>query len=188
MVTLSELRNQTFLVNPRSLAPGAVEGLKLMCREFGRFEANLVESAVASTVALDTDWRPIRDDTAIAVMAETTAHTVRAEGIVVVPVQPPPQYVLTLAWRHDEHAAAAHRFLAYLRCYRDQHAWITNGESESPIQNRSASLIVNAAEPSTLQAETATDSEINPQSTQFAHPQSGEPAPLSIATALSLLL
>jgi len=126
MVTLSELSTETFLVNPRSLAPGAFEGLKLMCREFGGFEANVAESAVATTMALGTDWGPIRDGTAIALMAETTAHAVRANGIAVVPIQPPPQYVLSLAWRHDEHAAAAHRLLEYLRCYRDQHAWITD--------------------------------------------------------------
>jgi DNA-binding transcriptional LysR family regulator len=125
MVALSELSQETFLVNPRPLAPGAFEGLKLMCREFGGFEANVVESAVATTVALGTDWRPIRDGTAIVLMAETTAHAVRANGIAVVPIQPPPQYVLALAWRHDEHAAAAHRLLDYLRRYRDQHAWIT---------------------------------------------------------------
>src|SRR5215470_11049938 len=126
MVTLSELSTETFLVNPRSLAPGAFEGLKLMCREFGGFEANVVESTVATTVALGTDWRPIRDGTAIVLMAETTAHAVRATGIAVVPIQPPPQYVLALAWRHDEHAAVAHRLLEYLRRYRDQHAWITD--------------------------------------------------------------
>jgi DNA-binding transcriptional LysR family regulator len=125
MVTLSELSGQTFLVNPRSLAPGAFEGLKLMCREFGGFEANVVESAVATTVALGTGWRPIRDGTAIALMPEASAHTVRADGIAVVPIQPPPQYVIALAWRYDEHAAV-HRFLAYLRRYRDQHAWITD--------------------------------------------------------------
>src|SRR5215471_10715384 len=126
MVTLSELSTETFLVNPRSLAPGAFEGLKLMCREFGGFEPNVVESTVATTVALGTDWRPIRDGTAIVIMAETTAHAVRANGIAVVPIQPPPQYVLALAWRHDEHAAVAHRLLEYLRRYRDQHAWITD--------------------------------------------------------------
>jgi len=126
VVTLSELSKETFLVNPRSLAPGAFEGLKLMCQEFGGFEAKVLESAAAFTVALGTDWRPVRDGTAIAVMAETTAHAIRAEGIAVVPVQPPPQYALALAWRHDEHAPAARRFLAYLRRYRDQHAWITD--------------------------------------------------------------
>ena len=112
-------------MNPRSLAPGAFEGLKLMCREFGGFEANVLESAAASTVALGTDWQPIRDG-AIAVMAETTARTIRADGVVVVPLKPPPQYVLALAWRHDEQSAAARRCLDYLRSYRDRHAWISD--------------------------------------------------------------
>jgi DNA-binding transcriptional LysR family regulator len=132
VVTLAELSDQTFLVNPRTLAPGAFEGLKLMCREFGGFEATVLESPIASTVALDTDWRPIRDGTAIAVMAEATARALRADGVAVVPVQPPPQYVLALAWRRGEQAAAARRFLAYLRDYRDRHAWITGAASGQP--------------------------------------------------------
>jgi DNA-binding transcriptional LysR family regulator len=132
VVTLSELSDQTFLVNPRALAPGAFDGFKLMCREFGGFEASVLESAAASTVALDTDWRAVRDGTAIAVMAETTARTLRTDGIAVVPVRPPPQYVLALAWRRDEQAPAAHRFVTYLRSYRDRHQWITGPQVAQP--------------------------------------------------------
>jgi DNA-binding transcriptional LysR family regulator len=182
------ISDQTFLVNPRTLAPGAFEGLKLMCREFGGFEPNVAESALASTLVLGTDWRPIRDGTAIAVMPETTARVLRADGIAVVPVQPPPQYVLALAWRRDEQAAAARRFLTYLRCYRDQHAWITNGESASLIQIGSASLVVNAAEPFMSQAGMTTNSESHRQATQCARTQCGDPVPFSTAMALSLLL
>ena len=131
-VTLSELSDQTFLVNPRALAPGAFEGLKLMCREFGGFEAKVLESTAASTASLDTGWRPIRDGTVIAVMAEATAVALGADGIAIVPVQPPPQYVLALAWRRGEPAAAAHRFLTYLRCYRDRHQWITGPQAAPP--------------------------------------------------------
>jgi hypothetical protein len=145
MVSLSELSNQTFLVNPRTLAPGAFEGLKLMCREFGGFEANVLESAAASTAALDTDWRPIRDGTAIAVMAETTARLLHADGVAIVPVQPPPQYVIALAWRRDEQAAAAHRFLDYLRRYRDRHQWITGPQVAPPARHRDPSLITSAS-------------------------------------------
>jgi DNA-binding transcriptional LysR family regulator len=125
-VTLSELSGETFLVNPRSLAPAAFEGLKLMCLEFGGFDAIVLESAVASTAALDTDWRPIQDGIAIAVMAESTARAACPVEAVVVPIQPPPQYVLALAWRRGERAAAARRFLSYIRSYRDRHSWTTN--------------------------------------------------------------
>jgi DNA-binding transcriptional LysR family regulator len=131
VVTLSELSAETFLVNPRSIAPGAFEGLKLMCREFGGFDATVLQSALASTSVDDTDWGPIRDGTAIALLPEVTARAVRPSGVAVVPVHPPPQYVLALAWRHDEHAAAVHRFLGYIRSYRDEHAWITNPEGLS---------------------------------------------------------
>ena len=128
-VTLSELSNETFLVNPRSLAPGAFEGLKLMCSEFGGFEANVLQSPVASTIALDIDWRLIRNGTAIALMAETTARTIRADGVAVVPLEPPPQYVIALAWRPGEQAAAARRCVDYLRRYRDLHAWISDADA-----------------------------------------------------------
>jgi DNA-binding transcriptional LysR family regulator len=128
VVTLGELSDQTFLVNPRALAPGAFEGLTLMCREFGGFEVRVLESAMPSTVPLDTGWRPVKDGAAIAVMAEAAARTLSAVGLAVVPVQPPPQYVLALAWRRGEQAAAANRFLAFLRCYRDRHQWITGAK------------------------------------------------------------
>ena len=148
ILTLSELSAETVLVNPRSLAPAAYEGLKLMCRKFGGFEANVIESTVATTMALGTDWRPIREGTAIALMAETTAHTVCPDGIAVVPVQPPPHYVLALAWRHDEHAAAAHRLLEYMRRYRDEHAWMTDPGAAPPTHDhgpsRTAATIIAA--------------------------------------------
>lgn len=68
---------------------------------FGRAAARLYitqpglsQAIVASTMALDIDWRPIRGGTAIALMAEDTARTIRADGIVALPLEPPPQYVL----------------------------------------------------------------------------------------------
>ena len=131
-VALSDLRDERFLVNPRSLAPGAFEGLKLMCREFGGFDAKVLESAAASTAALDTDWRPVRDGAAIALMAEATACAVGPADVAVVPVRPPPQYVLALAWCPGQQPAAVHEFLRYLRSYRDWHAWLADGEPDSP--------------------------------------------------------
>jgi hypothetical protein len=50
---------------------------------------------------------------------------------VVVPLEPPPQYVLALAWRHDEQSAAARRCLDYLRSYRNRHAWISDPDVAS---------------------------------------------------------
>jgi DNA-binding transcriptional LysR family regulator len=95
-----------------------------MCREFGGFDAMVLESAAASTAALDTDWRPVRAGAAIALMAEVTARAACPAGVAVVPVRPPPQYILALAWRRGHQAAAVGRFLSYLRSYRDRHAWI----------------------------------------------------------------
>ena len=131
-VTLAELSEERFLVNPRSLAPAAFEGLKLMCREFGGFDAMVLESAAASTAALDTDWRPVREGAAIALMPEETARTVCPADVAVVPVQPPPQYVLALAWCHGQQTAATHRFLSFLRSYRDRHGWTAHAPAPGP--------------------------------------------------------
>ena len=103
-----------------------------MCCKYGGFDATVVESAAASTAAPDTDWRPIQDGTAIAVMAEATARAVGPAEVAVVPIQPPPYYVLALAWRHGERAAAAHRFLSYLRSYRDRHSWTATPNLRRP--------------------------------------------------------
>ena len=51
----------------------------------------------------------------------------------VVPLEPPPQYVIALAWRPDEQAAAARRCLDYLRRYRDLHAWISDADAAPPL-------------------------------------------------------
>src|SRR5258708_12694446 len=93
-----------------------------MCRKYGGFDATVLESAAASTAALDTDWRPIQDGTAIAVMAEATACAAGPAEVAVVPIQPPPYYVLALACRHGERAAAPHQFLSYLRSYPHPHS------------------------------------------------------------------
>jgi hypothetical protein len=71
----------------------------------------------------------IEDGTAIAAVPEVTGRAICPEGVAVVPVQPPPQYVLAVAWRADEHGAAVHRFLAHVRAYRDQHGWLAHGDA-----------------------------------------------------------
>ncbi len=73
----------------------------------------------------DTDSCVIRDGAAIAIAAEVSAQAARSAGLAVVPVAPPPQYVVALAWRRGVHAPQAHLFLEYVRAYRDRHEWIT---------------------------------------------------------------
>src|SRR5260221_12046354 len=65
-------------------------------------------------------------------MAEATACAVGPAEVAVVPIQPPPYYVLALAWRHGERAAAAHQFLSYLRSYRDRHSWTATPNLRRP--------------------------------------------------------
>jgi DNA-binding transcriptional LysR family regulator len=122
-VTLGHLRAETFLANPRELAPAALQGLKLMCAEFGGFDPHVLETEAASTATLDADWHPIRHGTAIAIMAEQTARGICPEDVVVVPVQPPPRFAVAVAWRRGDHSALLDRFLGFVRGYRDAHAW-----------------------------------------------------------------
>ena len=122
-VALGQLSAETFLVNPRDLAPSAVQGLELMCAEFGGFHPRVMESPTASAPTLDADWHPIRQGAAIAAMAEETARRICPPGVTAVPVQPPPGYVIAVAWRRGDHCPPLERFLGFLRCYRDTDAW-----------------------------------------------------------------
>jgi DNA-binding transcriptional LysR family regulator len=118
-VTLSQLSAETFLVNPRELAPSAFQGLKMMCAEFGGFDPKVAESAATSAPTLDTDWRPIRHGAAIALMAEQTARGICPAGVAVVPLRPPPASVLAVAWRRGDRSALLGRLLSFVRAYRD---------------------------------------------------------------------
>jgi len=122
-VELGQLSAETFLANPRELAPAALQGLKLMCTEFGGFDPHVLETEAASTATIDADWRPIRHGAAIAIMAEQTARAICPHDVTVVPVQSPPRFAIAIAWRHGDHSTLLHRFLGFVRGYRDTNAW-----------------------------------------------------------------
>jgi DNA-binding transcriptional LysR family regulator len=122
-VSLRDLRDETFLVNPRTVAPGAFEGLTIMCRDFGSFDAHILESTAASTMTLDADRHAIQDGGAIALVAEPVARAMEPTGLAVIPLDPPPQYVIALAWRCGEQPAPVARLIEHIRNYRDRHAW-----------------------------------------------------------------
>jgi DNA-binding transcriptional LysR family regulator len=121
-VALSDLRDETFLAPPRELGPSAFEGLKIMCRTHGDFDPKVLE-VTTSTLPLGTDWSPVVGGDAIALMAEGTARAIRPEGAVAVPIEPPPEYVLTVAWRRGNESPVLQRFLAFIRAYSDQQGW-----------------------------------------------------------------
>ncbi len=122
-IALRQLSEETFLVNPRELAPSAYQGLKLMCTEFGGFDPKVTESAATSTPTLDPDWRPVRQSAAIALMAEETARAVCPPDVAVVPVWPPPRSAIAVAWRHGDRSALLDQFLEFIRGYRDANGW-----------------------------------------------------------------
>jgi DNA-binding transcriptional LysR family regulator len=122
IVTLGDLRNETFLVNPRSLAPEAYEGFKLMCRQFGGFDAKVLESSALRMFVPATEGCAIAEGAALAIVPEETAR-MAPTGLAVVPLQAPPQYVIALAWRQGEPAPQVRQFIDYLRSYRDEHGW-----------------------------------------------------------------
>jgi hypothetical protein len=123
VVNLSELSEETFIVPARELAPSAFEGMKTMCRTYGGFEP-----AVRPMSSLGADWQPVLDGEAIALMAEGTARTVAPEGTVAVPIEAPPPFLLAIAWRRGNGSPLLHRFLDFIRAYRDEHAW-----AEEPV-------------------------------------------------------
>jgi DNA-binding transcriptional LysR family regulator len=124
-VALSELSSETFLVNPRRLAPSAFEGLTTMCRTYGGFEPNVLES---STWALGHDWQTIVDGDAVALMAEGAALALQPPGTVVVRVQEP-LVTLAIAWRRGDRSSILARFLEFARAYREDHAW----DGDAPV-------------------------------------------------------
>ena len=133
-IALHQLAGETFLVNPRQLAPSAYQGLKLMCAEFGGFDPQVTESAATSAPALDPDWRPIRQSAAIAIMAEETARAICPPEIAVVPVRPPPLSAIAVAWRHGDRSALVDRVLGFIRSYRDANGWLADSPRLSPAQ------------------------------------------------------
>jgi hypothetical protein len=120
-IALHQLSEETFLVNPRELAPSAFQGLKLMCAEFGGFDPKVTETAAVPT--LDSDWQPIRQAAAIAVTSEETARAICPPDVAVVPVSPPPRAVIAVVWRRGDRTASLDRFLGFVRAYRDANGW-----------------------------------------------------------------
>jgi DNA-binding transcriptional LysR family regulator len=120
--SLSELSGETFLVPPRELAPSALEGLKTMCSTYGGFEPEVRELS-APTLPLGTDWRPVVEGDAVALMPEGTAMAAAPKGTAVVRIDAPPAYVLALAWLRENGSPLLDRFLTFIREYRDEHGW-----------------------------------------------------------------
>jgi DNA-binding transcriptional LysR family regulator len=125
---LSEFSAETFLVPPRELAPSALEGLKTMCSTYAGFEPEVRELS-APTLPLGTDWRPVVDDHAVALMPQGTAEAAAPKGTVAVRIEAPPAYALAIAWLRENDSPLLQSFLTFIREYRDEHAW-----TEGPLR------------------------------------------------------
>jgi DNA-binding transcriptional LysR family regulator len=121
---LSDLADETFLTPPREFAPSALEGLRTTCLSFAGFEPKVLEAS-SSTVPLGSDWRPVIDGEAIALMPEETALAVQPDGAVAVPLQPPPEFSLALVWRTGNGSPVLDRFVSFIRAYSAKHDWIS---------------------------------------------------------------
>ncbi len=133
-IRLVELRDETFLVPPRKLAPSAFQGLHQMCRQIGGFSPNVIESPTASTLTIDSDWAPILNGAAIGLAPEGATRPAHADAIRVVPIEPPPNSIIALVWRRDDRSPLLRRVVEFVRQYRDQHGW-----TEDPTPNGRAS-------------------------------------------------
>ena len=118
-VELSDLGDETFLVPPREFAPSALEGLRTTCLSFASFEPKVLEAPHP----LGSDWRPVIDGDAIALMPEETAQAVQPDGAVAIPLEPPPEFSLALAWRSGNGSPALDRFVAFIHAYGAKHGW-----------------------------------------------------------------
>ena len=96
-----------------------------MCAQFGGFDPVVVESETASvsTPTFDADRRLVRQGAATAVMAEETARGICPPDVRVVPLQPPPGWVVAAAWRRGDPSVLLRQFLGFVRGYRDTNAW-----------------------------------------------------------------
>jgi DNA-binding transcriptional LysR family regulator len=119
---LSDLAEETILAPPREFAPSALEGLRTTCLSYAGFEPKLLEAST-STVPLGSDWRPVVDGDAVALMPEETARAVQPEGAVAVPLEGPPGFVLALAWRSGNGSPVLDRFVSYIKAYSAEHGW-----------------------------------------------------------------
>jgi DNA-binding transcriptional LysR family regulator len=120
-VSLPDLSGETFLVPPRGVAPSAFEGLKTMCNTFGAFEPNVREHST-----LGSDWDPVINGEAVALVPDGSAQAAQPEGTVAVLIDGPPGFSLAMVWRSGNGSPILHRFLDFMRTYRDEHAWVAD--------------------------------------------------------------
>jgi DNA-binding transcriptional LysR family regulator len=119
---LSDLADEAILAPPREFAPSALEGLRSTCLSYGGFEPKLLEAST-SAVPLGSDWRPVVDGDAVALMPEETARAVQPDGAVAVPLEGQPGFVLALAWRGGNGSPVLDRFVSFIRAYSAEHGW-----------------------------------------------------------------
>jgi DNA-binding transcriptional LysR family regulator len=125
-VTLPDLSEETFLVPPRGVAPSAFEGLKTMCNTYGGFEPTVREHST-----LGADWDPVINGEAIALVPDGSAQAAQPEGTVPVLIEGPPGFSLAMVWRAGNGSTIVHRFLDFMRAYRDEHSW---AEEPAPLR------------------------------------------------------
>ena len=171
-VELTEAGAELLRCGRRLLAD--LDGAVTRVRMAGRGEAGLVRIGVAHLAEplVAPALAAFQADHPSIVVDRYTARTIRADGIVVVPLEPPPQYLLALAWRHDEQSAVAHRCLDYLRSYRDRHAWISEPDMSPLTQDHGPGLVAGGSWKNSRLAlsETTSSSEHHRKRTRSAHP------------------
>ena len=96
--------------------------MRTTCLSYAGFEPKVLEAST-STVPLGSDWRPVVDGDAIALMPEGTARAVQPDGAVVVPLEPPPEFALALAWRSGNGSPVLDRFVSFIRRFSAEHEW-----------------------------------------------------------------
>jgi DNA-binding transcriptional LysR family regulator len=124
-VTIAELENETLFANPRAIAPGEHEWLRLICREYGGFDPWLLEAPSLASFVPGADGCPLESGKGVAVVPEATSRQAEPFGYVVVPIEPPPHYTVGMAWRRGEQPPQVERLIGSLRSFREEHGWLS---------------------------------------------------------------
>jgi DNA-binding transcriptional LysR family regulator len=117
-IALAELRNETFELWPREMAPGFYDAIVAACRA-ANFEPAVDEAAGGSTV-----WGHVAQGRGIAVTVASAAVQL-PRGIVVLELdEPTPTLTIDALWRPDIDLPATRCFSTVAKEVRDAHRWL----------------------------------------------------------------
>jgi DNA-binding transcriptional LysR family regulator len=115
-LTIADLRDEPLMIPPKELAPSARVGMIMMCRSFGGFEPKLYESAAMGTQPFGADLA----GNAVIFVGVSQVEAGVPDGLVAVPIEPPPLLSVALVWRRGERSPLVDRMIRLMRERREE--------------------------------------------------------------------